>query len=108
MSDKWIFDDYGYENPKLESSVEVTDTKEGQKLVVSIKGEKVMEVSADLDQWGTWITFSIQEKFTVAQEGETRSFIDALIKGLTAIKPLCDCGPPIESTYVKTEDAIPT
>lgn len=50
-----------------------------------------LAIYADFDQWGIWITFQIGEsRFTIAQEAETRSFLDALIVSLTKLKDMTD------------------
>jgi hypothetical protein len=63
-----------------------------------------LTVHADFDQWGVWITFKIGESsFTIAQEAETRSFLDALIASLTKLKEMTDmaCKP---STLIVKEN----
>ena len=50
-------------------------------------------IQTDRDQWGVWITFA---SINIAQEDQTRSFIDAMIKCLTEMRRL---------TEVETKDA---
>lgn len=70
----------------------------GQKLTVYTNRKPGLEIIADRDQWGTWITFSIDGKgVTIAQEDGTMSFVDALIAALTEFKKITDIEtkPPI-------------
>jgi len=94
MTESWEFDNY---NPCQEENtkVEVSDSRDGPILKLIRNNEIELQIETDIDQWGTWITFVIRDEdgtmrnlFTIAQESGTRSFIDALINGLTLIKPV--------------------
>lgn len=99
----WEFDNYSskhWEEQKAgvidatKSYVQLSDVDEGfgnQRLEIVLDKETKMVIDADRDQWGTWITFRIGDKaFTVAQEDETMSFVDAMIAALTKFKDITD------------------
>lgn len=65
------------------------------KLRVDLAEGEVHEViTANLDQWGSWI--SLLGKTTIAQEFNTRSFLDALIQGLSELRKLTEVTLPAE------------
>ncbi len=85
---------------KTKSWIELFETEEGQKLTVFVDQEEILSINADRDQWGTWITFGMnKENATVAQEDQTKSFVDALIAALTRFKQITDyqTEPPVLS-----------
>jgi hypothetical protein len=116
----WEFDSHSREHwaelaagkvEKTKSWVEVKELPEDNpdegdyQLTVFQNCEKHLEIVAYRDQWGTYISVGIRGDdtavgtwFTIAQEDGTRSFVDALIAGLTAIKPITDIKtkPPTE------------
>ncbi len=99
---EWEYDNFSSEHwkeieagkiDKTLSLVKVTtDPENWQKVLTVIANQKPqLKIIADRDQWGTWITFSIGEShFTIAQEDQTKSFLSALISGLTKLKEITD------------------
>lgn len=72
-----------------ENKVEAVETKTGMKITVFTHGRKGLEIFADRDQFGTFISFSsLAGGQVIAQEDETRSFLDSLIAALTEMKKL--------------------
>jgi hypothetical protein len=89
---KWFFDNYpDRRNPDVPRSwVQISDTDGGRELTVFLKGEKSLTFNGDIDQWGTWIGIMVEKPFTVAQEWSTKSFMQALLAGLTEFSIICD------------------
>lgn len=93
---RWEFDNWnGCSDEKKTNKVELFDTWMGQKIVVTEDNKIGMEIHADRDQWGTFITFSVigpsgSQAITIAQEDGTKSFIDALIGALERFKGICN------------------
>jgi hypothetical protein len=52
-------------------------------VVIEAGGTEHVLLRADRDQWGVWLEFA---GVSVAQEDQTRSFIDAVIKVLTEVR----------------------
>ena len=52
-------------------------------VVIEGVGEEIVLLQADRDQWGVWLEFA---GVSVAQEDQTRSFLDAVIKALTEVR----------------------
>lgn len=118
---QWDFDHYSHEHwneikannvDKTRSWVELAETPsddgvfDGNELALSVfvNKEKKLQIFTFRDQWGTYITFSLDGKgFTVNQEDETMSFVDSLIAGLTQLKNITDFGtkPPIMTEIEK-------
>lgn len=105
---QWLFDDYDCHH-KIEDrkpsfvEVEKFSTEEGDpSLNIVLEGKERLKIQTFIDQWGTYIGFRIddEERFVIAQEGGTRSFIDALIKGLEAIRDICDHHKPMPAEEV--------
>lgn len=87
---KWEFDSYNGSD-KTKSWIELFETELGEKLVIFVNEKKILAIDADRDQWGTYISFLMEEKgVCVAQEDQTISFIDALIAALTRFKQITD------------------
>lgn len=90
---KWEFDHCSNEQAKswVELS-EIENELDGDyELSLFVDKARVMRVSIYRDQWGTYITFQIDDKsFTIAQEDGTKSFMDAFISGLIGLKPITD------------------
>ncbi len=100
----WEFDNFSHEHwaeqkagvvDATKSYIEVSDVDNGglwdQQLSVVVNRQEQLVIEASRDQWGTWITLRIGETaFTVAQEDQTMSFVDALIAGLTKLKEITD------------------
>lgn len=88
---------------KTKSWVEYVETEDGERITVFTNRKAGLTLSADIDQWGTWLTFKIGESsHTIAQEHGTKSFIDAMIAALTKMKDIADCGqgePPVLVTH---------
>lgn len=104
ITDRWEFDNWNCKAGLPSSAVELWDSECGQRVNVVVEGKTEMTIDADLDQWGTWLTFRIgQESFTVAQESETRSFFGALMAAMEKMKGLADCGDPIAPTHTNHE-----
>jgi hypothetical protein len=82
------FDSFGSKDCYIEY-IENPDTPQDIIKIVQ-SGKTVMEIVGDRDQWGLFISFYLSGKdcFTIAQEDQTRSFIDALIIALTKLKSL--------------------
>lgn len=72
---KFIFDNY----PNEIGAVVI----DNDSLCVIINGESSTVISASLDQWGT---FYFLNNLTISQESGSRSFLDALIKGLVEFR----------------------
>ena len=89
---KWYFDNYQSSKPDPPKNwVQLMDTECGEALDVYINGKKSLSFSGDIDQWGTWIGITTEERSsTVAQEWSTKSFMQALIAGLTEFSKICD------------------
>lgn len=71
----------------------ITDYKNNHDDLIKIvvDGREELNISTWRDMWGTYITFSIgKEQFTVAQEDETRSFIDSLLFCLNKLRKITD------------------
>lgn len=103
----WEFDNYG---STYKNWIDYSNTNYGQSILLyqdtdlnKVNKDPSLSIYADFDQWGVWITFKIGESsFIIAQEAETRSFLDALIASLTKLKDMTDmnCQP---STIIKKE-----
>lgn len=52
-------------------------------VVIESGGEETVLLRADRDQWGVWLECA---GVSVAQEDQTRSFLDAVIKVLTEVR----------------------
>ncbi len=88
----WEFDNFG---STYKSCIDFSNTDHGYSLSLYEGAEENenpnLIVYADFDQWGVWITFKIGESsFTIAQESQTRSFLDAIISSLTKLKEMTD------------------
>lgn len=103
---QWEFDDFDGPN-KAKSWVELFQIPgglAGLKLSVFSNEEEHLSIEADRDQWGTWLTFSMGEQnFTIGQEDQTKSFLDALIAGLLKLKELTLTIPPTYTESKKDE-----
>lgn len=76
---------------KTRSWVQFDDVDYGERITIITNCTPQMMIESYRDQWGTYITFNIDEKqFTVAQEDGTESFMDALMSALTKFKNLTD------------------
>ena len=73
------------------------DKNHNHEIVLVVGDAEHSILQADRDQWGTWIT--VGDIITVAQEDGTRSFIDSLIKCLTALRE-CSEFETLESTRI--------
>ena len=97
------FDIYG--NPMKEGEVIVKtnfeDYDDPESNCVSLKfdGKETQLIKADVDQWGTYYTIN---GVTVAQEFDTRSFLDALIKGLTKFRETFES--TLEATIIQEDN----
>lgn len=93
------FDNFGY--PPKVGKIEIRiDSERGsmQSLVIVLDDEEIILMTVSGDQWGVWYSLMNATKdkdgklshylqsTTIAQEDETRSFMDALIKSLTILK----------------------
>jgi hypothetical protein len=109
---EWEFDDWSTLHwqekregkiDKTKSWIEFSDTENGQRATVFSNRKAGLTIDADIDQWGTWLTFKIGDSgHTIAQEHGTKSFIDAMIAALTKLKDIVDCGegePPVLTVY---------
>jgi hypothetical protein len=70
--------------PEKTGVVKMIATKNGEELVIETDGNIDTLLTFQMDQWGTWIHTAGGR--CIAQEWETRSFLDALIKTLTHAK----------------------
>lgn len=107
----WEFDNWSTDHwkeikegnvDKTKSWVELSNTDAGQRVTVYTDRQAGLQIHADRDMWGTWITFCIGESSqTIAQEDGTMSFIDALIASLTKLKEITDfeTKPPKEQNH---------
>ena len=90
---------------KTKSWIEYSQTDDGDRITVYTNQKPGLVLAADIDQWGTWLTFSIGESHhTIAQEHGTMSFVDAMIAALTKMKDIADCGqgkPPVFNEITK-------
>lgn len=64
---------------------------QGRETLVVIKtgSTETVLLKADRDQWGVWLEFA---GVSVAQEDQTRSFLDAVIKVLTEVRRRTEYG----------------
>lgn len=92
------FDNYRTEG-RITGQVRVNDDPDypDSELAVTVGDQEFMRIDIWRDQWGTYLTFELGDATktkiggpTIAQEDGTRSFLDALILGLTELKRLCD------------------
>lgn len=107
---KWYFDDYPRKKDGPRSWVQLADEKDvdGQALEVFVNGVRKLSFSGEIDQWGTWIEISAPDEFTVAQEWSTKSFVQALIAGLTEFSKICDLeGKPEKQMPEYVEEPYP-
>lgn len=99
------------------SWIQVAETEEGGLQLSLFRDKKeVLVISADIDQWGTWIGIEVDGDgvidsvastgIVVAQQWGTMSFLDALIAGLTEMKRVCNINtkPPIFKSMEKVKD----
>lgn len=61
-------------------------------VVVEVGDKRVVLVGADRDQWGVWLTIGggIDGGLCIASEDGTRSFLSALVQGLTELRGLVE------------------
>jgi hypothetical protein len=91
-----------YSRPRKVHHVKVLEHEEDPiaKLVIDTGETEIEILNIDRDQWGVWLGCN---GHTIAQEDDTRSFLDALIKGLQYVKDNYEwkCS---EATKVKIEN----
>jgi hypothetical protein len=68
-------------HPEKTGVVKIISTKNGDELVIESEETTDTLLTFQIDLWGTWIHTA--GGYCIAQEYETRSFLDALIKTLT-------------------------
>lgn len=85
------YDQYGH--PRSSHQIKFLESTEDPigKLVIDTGSEQIEILSFDRDQWGLWMGVN---GHTIAQEDGTRSFLDALIKGLQSVKEWGEYGCP--------------
>lgn len=82
------FDSYGH--PSTVGSVEyLEDDDMGSQVVLRLNGKEHVILKSWRDQWGAFIELG---GICVAQEDQTRSFVDGLIKCLLAFREHNECG----------------
>lgn len=88
------------------------------KVQVFLREEEILSFEGALDQWGTWITAKMEQRYgtneiqeckaTIAQEWSTKSFIQAFIAGLTEFAKICDLERNQEKQKPRYEEVVST
>lgn len=88
-------------HPDDKVSVSIISHEYVDSLVLNIGGEEHTILESVRDQWGTWY---YGNGYTIAQEDDTKSVVDALIEGLLFMRNRTEMTMNCEVVYKESEE----